>query len=117
MKAFLAYSQSLEVNWFYQGSTGWYPYNDSTGKPSPVLSLTVRGWKRAADGSYISRKVGEAPVRFGNPDRWRGLRRVVPLRLPASNLIRLFLFLVIVRLKVMMIEMLQLQNRSWIFRI
>lgn len=67
LKTLLVYSSSFEVDWLHERCGGWNPYNAATRKLSPIAPRSVRRQKRAADGSFISSKVGEVPVRFREP--------------------------------------------------
>lgn len=65
VKAFLAYSRSVEVAGLLRGCNVWYPYISATGQVKTVLLRSVRDQKRAWYGSFITRTVGEVPIRFG----------------------------------------------------
>lgn len=61
---FLPYSLSIEIERLHEGCIDVYAYNSANGEPSPVPPRSVRGQKRAADGSLITRNVWEALIRF-----------------------------------------------------
>lgn len=63
VKAYPVYMQSPEVNWLVEEGVGRYSCNAATEKLSSLPSRYIRGQKWAADASFITNKVGEAPVR------------------------------------------------------
>lgn len=65
LKAFLAYSRSIEHDWLFECCAGWYPYNATTEELSPVPPHSIHDQKRAIDGFFITHKVGEVLVKFG----------------------------------------------------
>lgn len=64
MRIYLAYSRSLEVDKRSEWCACSYTYNNATGEVSSVSLCSRPSQKRAADGSFISRKDGEVLVWF-----------------------------------------------------
>lgn len=64
-QALLAWSRSVAIDWLYQLFVGWYLYSAATGKLSSVTPRSICGRERAADGSCITREVGNVLVSFG----------------------------------------------------
>lgn len=63
VQALLAYRLLLDICWIHERCADWYPYNDAAGELSHVPARSICSLRRAADRHFITRNVGEVPVR------------------------------------------------------
>lgn len=63
-KGYLAYCRSLNANSPAERCIGWYFYNGAAVKISSVPPRFTSHQKLDSHGSFITRSVGEVPVRF-----------------------------------------------------
>lgn len=110
VKAFLAYSQPIDVDWLYKGFASSYPQNAATKELIPVPTRSIRVQRRAVGRSFITRKVGEVLVKLGKSRVMTIFESSSDSETAGSDFTTRFLCILIMCLKLMMVEMMDLQH-------